>query len=53
MVAPVPSEALLQPLRWSVLNVMELSGCAALKPASGGSGLAVAQYYYTSPDVVS
>ena len=31
---------------------MELYGWAAVKPASGGSGLAVAQYHYTSADVV-
>ena len=41
----------LRPLRWSVLNLMEMSGWAALKTASRGGGLAVARY--TAPDVVS
>ena len=41
----------LQPSRWSVLNLMEMSGWAALKTASRGGGLAVARY--TAPDVVS
>ena len=40
-----------QPSRWSVFNLMEMSGWAALKSASRGSGLAVA--HYTAPDVDS